>query len=486
MNHSSSVWLDGRRGLFLVLLLYALVTLPFLSRYPAPWVDEGWIGEVAAQVAHGKPPGNPSHGTLHRYNDRVYWMPPLYFLLLGSWFAATGVTLLAGRLFNGLVGAFTVLLIHRFTSRRSGAIPALVAALLFMTETFVWKAHRTVRFESLLAFLATALFVLVASLREESFERSSTTMKWLGVGAVAGLLANVHPIGLVFGLAALVELVRARRLHPGRCGPWLALLAAVLTIVPYALYCLADRSNGFANFSGQNSYHLDQGGMSPSWLREWSRYATYCPFPWRFPAALAALGLIAAAASRVRNPVVASSLVFIIVPALGLVFLPNKTLLYLVTLVPFLAILAGALWNGGPRAARYAALLRVVSGRVVNAGLIRRNWSCRPLEAYRWIDGHLRPDDRVAGTFVTWWAVYPRPFLEFSRADTIDRVDRFAPDVIVLGDRQWTEEKKTRFAGLASELDRRFAETGATEETLENSCLGRLTLHRMRPGESSR
>jgi 4-amino-4-deoxy-L-arabinose transferase-like glycosyltransferase len=485
MSHSSFVWLRGRKSGILVLLLYALVTVPFLSRYPAPWVDEGWIGEVAAQVSNGQPMGNPSHGTLHRYNDRVYWMPPLYFLLLGTWFAVTGVTLLAGRFFNVLVGAFTVFLIHRFTRRRFGDGPAILAALVFMTDTFVWKAHRTVRFESLLALLATALFVIVVSLREDDPERSST-VRWLGVGVLAGLLANVHPVGLLFALAALLDLVRRKRLQLARGGPWLALLASLLTIVPFALYCLADRSTGFANFSGQNSWHLDLG-QGPSWLREWSRYATYFPFPWRLPAALAALALLAAATSRIRNDVVPSALVFIVVPAVGLVFLPNKTLLYLVTLVPFLAVLAGALWNGGPRPARYAVLLLIVAGLVVNLGLVRRNWSCRPLEAYEWIRGHLRPDDRVAGTFVTWWAVYPRPFLEFSRADTIELVDRFAPDVIVLGDRQWAEETKTRFAGLADDLDRRFAANGVPKETIEDTCLGRLTLHVLRrPGESPR
>jgi 4-amino-4-deoxy-L-arabinose transferase-like glycosyltransferase len=489
MNYSSNVSLSGRSSLLLLLFFYLITTLPLLTRYPAPWVDEGWIAEVAARIAGGHEPGNPSHGTVHRFHDRVFWMPPLYFLGLGGWFSIADVSLLAGRLFNVLAGAATTALLYLFVRHGYGVGPAFLAGLVFCLDTFVWKAHRTIRFESVLALFAVLLAILLRRALDRERSRQPAAAAWMLAGLAAGALVNTHPNGAFFAAAAGIETVRSG--GPPllrRKGPWLAALAGVLALVPFGLYCLSDREAGFANFIGQNSWHVDVGGDTPELLREGSRYATFFPVPWRLPAAAAALALLVAGFRRRREPGVGFLHTFLLVPLAGLAFLPNKTLLYLVPVMPFLAALAAALWKDPPgpagawsrRLPRVAAATLIVSGLVLNAGLLWTNRKCDPVAAFDEIRSHLRPDDRVTGTFVTWWAAWPRPFHEYSRGPTIESVDRFAPDVVIRGDRQWEQEKAGRFGPLDRDLDRRFEAAGSPTTIVEDPCLGTITLQRTR------
>jgi 4-amino-4-deoxy-L-arabinose transferase-like glycosyltransferase len=500
MNYSTSVWFSRRGGLLFVLLLYAAATLPALTRYPAPWVDEGWIGEVAARIASGHAPGNPSHGTLHRFNDRIYWMPPLYFYLLGSWFSLTGVTLLAGRLFNVLAGALTVVLLHRHVNRRHGTVAALLSCGVFALDTFAWKAHRTIRFESVIALLAVALFTLLpersspASSRGEipgivppapgsSSPRMGSSLRWLAVGLLAGLITNVHPLGALFAAAAAIEILRRHGVGILRTSaPYLAIAAFVAALLPYALYCYGDRSAGFANVIGQNSYHVDLGrGQGPVWFREWRRYAAFFPAPWRLPAAALGLAIVAIAWTRRREGYGGPAFTFLAVPLLGMAFLPNKTLLYLVPVLPFVGVLAGAVWATGGRAARAAVLLLVLSNTAVDAGLLWKNRSCDPVRSLAGIRSLLGPGDRVAGTFVTWWAAEPRVFHEFSRGATLEAVEAFHPDVIVIGDRQWEQEKVGRFGPLDRALHEKFAALGLHPTVISDPCLGHVEVYRLGP-----
>jgi 4-amino-4-deoxy-L-arabinose transferase-like glycosyltransferase len=463
------------------------VTLPALTRYPAPWVDEGWIGEVAARLSAGQPLGNPSHGTLHRFHDRVFWMPPLSFLVLGGWFSLTGVSLLVGRILMVLIGAGTTALLFHFVRRRFGVGPAFLAGLVYCADTFVWKAHRTIRFEALLAFFAVLLALLLKEALEREESNRPAALSWILAGLAAGALVNTHPNGVFFaGAAGLETILSGGPALLRRKGPWLAAAAGLLTLVPYGLYCLSDGPAGFANFIGQNSYHVDIGGETPDLLHEWRRYATFFPVPWRLPAAAAAGLLLALGFRRRRERDVGFLLTFIIVPLAGMAFLPNKTLLYLVPVMPFLAALAALLWTKGPGSAgpvwhrlpRAAAVVLIVSGLVLDAGLLWTHRKCDPTAAFNEIRSHLRPDDRVAGTFVTWWAAWPRPFHEYSRGATIESVDRFDPDVVIRGDRQWEQEKTGRFGPLDRALDLRYQAAGTPVVTVDDPCLGSITLHR--------
>ena len=460
-------------------------------------------------------------------------MPPLYFYELGGVFRVGGVDLLVGRWFNVFLGGLSTLALFGFLRRRLGVGAAVAAALFFAFDTFVWKSHRTIRFESLLTLFGILLFIAVIVALEREASARPTRGAWLAAGVIAGLALNVHPNAVLLLAAMLIMAIvhhgwRLFRLP----GPWLSLSVALLLALPYLLYLWSDSSAGFANVIGQNSFHLDHGigdGWAP--LGEWRRWSDFFAAPWRLPMLVAWMVLIGMALRRVvggavvgGNPVrvggapvvvggnpagegdvgaviaarghlMVSALTVLGVLVTLLMFLPNKTLLYLALVVPFVAVLGATLWDGERvtpwpgRVARMALVGGIVASLAVNAGLLWRSRECRVTEDLGRIRAALAPDDRVAGTFVTWWATQPRtsalppaPFHEFSRGASLADVQRFGATAILLGDRQWQQEAPTRFGPLDRELTGEGGPLEAATPSLEmpGSCLGPVRLYLLR------
>lgn len=477
-----------------VFVAYLVLSLPGLLHYPGIWVDEGWIAEVAHQCALGLPLGNPSHSELYRYADRVFWMPHLYFLALGGWLSLFGTTLESARTFSLLLGAGATLLLYALLTRGFGTRAAWWGIAAFLSDTFVWKVHRTVRFEP--ALTLCALLALAGSLAALDRERRgrSGTLAWLASGGALAALLNVHPNGLLLAVAVAAFLI----VHDGprllsRPGPWLALACGALGVLPFLLYLLSDRSAAFANLLGQNSYHFGQHGLPGTPLgNELGRYAAYFPAPARLPAALLWLGVIGTALLRARSvarfrPPLAALAVLVT----SFAFLPNKSLLYLTLAMPAVAaILSGLIANDDrtgrherlPRVALCAAALLLVLNVAVDFALLRRNSGTHPRRALAAVAAQLRPGDRVAGTFVTWWAAVDHPFREFQRVRDLAELQAFRPTVVIVGDRHWEEARASRFHELAPAVENWLAGSGSTPTVITDPVLGALRVYRLADG----
>lgn len=501
-----------RLDLALLLIIYLAFALVALTRYPTPWVDEGWIAEVAAQAAHGLPLGNPSHGALYRYADRVFWMPHLQFELLGAWFRAAGVSLTAGRLFSVALGGATALLLFLFLRRHGTRSAAWLGVALFVTDTFAWKALRTIRFEPTLTLLYVALALALdsalardaatehdAAIQRGAARRAGAPWRWLLAGLLLAALCNVHPNAalLALGAGAFVLARGGWRVLATR-GPWLAAALALLGALPFALYVRGDAGAHFANLAGQNSFHFGahgHSGIAP--LDEWHRYADYFPWPARAPLALGWLLILGWGVRHAARPAVRGPLVLAVVPLLGLALLPNKSLLYLVPELPFVAALGAAWLSDGPaagaahrpwwrRPALLVAALILAGNLVVDAALLRRNADQRPERAFAALRAQLRPDDRVAGTFVTWWAAQPLPFREFHRVQDLADLQAFRPTVVLLGDRHWEEARGTKFREIAAPVEAWVREAGQLSATITDPGLGAVRVYRIAPGPGPR
>ena len=284
------------RLLAVLVLVYLGITLVGLERYPAVWGDEAWIAEPAWVKAAGGPLGSPSCGELFRFADRLYWMPPLHFLALAGVYAAGIPVLLGGRLLSVLLGAVTLIILLRWarvvlaepesstnrsrdesngagTRRRAWFLVAI--ALAFAADPMLWKSHRTIRFEAMLA-----LWSIVAVSAAWNPRRA-----WRGplTGAACALAILTHPNGALTVIAAGGVLLLRRRSWSGawRDAAAAAGVFAVLCL-PTAIYFLQDRAVDFANVIGQNAPHVHGERSSPvwnQWGRELHRYGAYFAWP---------------------------------------------------------------------------------------------------------------------------------------------------------------------------------------------------------------
>ena len=472
------------------LLLYLTLTRFGWSSYPRVWVDEGWITEAAWTQARTGFLGTPSHGELYRYADRVYWMPPLYFLVQSGGIRMGLDPLFAGRwvsLFAGALGLLLVLVLgDRLLRERSGDISQdrlreremglwlLWLVLAFTLDPVMWKVHRSVRFESL-----TGLGILGAVAAAAALPGF---LAGLLAGAAAGLAALTHPTGAL----ALPIALGILYLRPGatRRRKRITLLAALgafaLLLLPFLIYVAQDRASGFANVLGQNTPHL-AGRTAPlpaQWLGEWARYRSYFAWPALALPLLLWAGTLALALWN-RAP---RWLWWPLAVLLGgFACLPNKTELYLTLAAPFVYLLAvrtgsrirrrGVIW-----AVAGVWLATLAAADVV---LLRRDRGCRYREWTAPIVAALPPNTSVAGTYVTWFPVREHPYLEFHRRRAGD-LALAQPDYVLWGGHHLEDPI---FARLRRELGPFLAGHADTLAVTSSACYGTVTLVRPRWNE---
>jgi hypothetical protein len=199
----------------------------------APWVDEGWFGNPAWNLAHrgflGTTVLDPASSTwksveLTGIDRHTYWVMPLGLLLNSAVFRAFDFHAFAMRA-PSLVFGLVFLLAWRTILRRIGAPPAVVAiALLLIAVDFHFQSQAADgRMDVMaLAFGYSAIAVYL-TLREGNLKRAIAASHTLAAMAVF-----THPNGAV---PALLLVLATWHLDRRR----LTLTAAVPAAVPYLL-----------------------------------------------------------------------------------------------------------------------------------------------------------------------------------------------------------------------------------------------------------
>lgn len=429
-----------RWGLAALSALYILVSAVGLERYPTVWVDEGWIAEPAATWAAGEPLGSPSHGPLYHYADRLYWMPPLTFIALGGLYAGGGDPLVWGRWGSLLAGLCTLWLLTALAGavlrgsggERSQIPPAalwfwtLVPGLLFTLDPMLWKTHRTIRFEP---WVVLGLVAAVACAWPRGWR-----WRGVGVGLASAFALSCHPNGILAAPAAAGVLFLRRRSGREFAGSLaLAAVAGLAAMTPTLVYLAGDRAAGWANLLGQNAPHLDgrDGPVWEQWWREPARYAAYFAWP-RLGLPALAWAAVFVAGLRWRAP---RSLLWVTaVTAAGLACTPNKTELYLTLLAPWIYLLgAWLLARNGRRVAVLVVLLWAGHLAAADAALLWRNRHCDYRAWSGAIDALVPERAAVAGSFLVWFPLRERSFLEIHRRKAGDLYDA-RPEYVVWGD----------------------------------------------------
>jgi hypothetical protein len=337
----------------------------------------------------------------------------------------------------------------------------------------MWKVHRTIRFESLLG-LWTVVAVAAAW---------NPNRRWRGPGAglAAGLALLTHPAGiLAAGGSALVLGMRRRDGRTAARDLALAVLVLGAVCLPALLYVLQDRSNAFANVLGQNLPHLL--GRAPTLLtrlaEEPRRYLSYFAWP---ALALPLLSWVLVLVLAVRERAPRALLAVVLLFALALALLPNKTELYLTLLAPFLYLLAA--WVGVKRRSGWLVglgLLWVLNLAAADIALLWRNRDCRYREWTQALAEPVPEGASVAGTFLTWFAFHDHRYLEVHRRRAGDLLDA-RPDYVVWGDHHMQDPL---FERLRMELGPFLADHADVVATSPSSCYGNAVLYRPRWAEA--
>jgi 4-amino-4-deoxy-L-arabinose transferase-like glycosyltransferase len=270
---------DGVKSRLAALALVTSV-LFFLSsavgtiRYnPMPWPDEALFADVSRQlILHGKLALPALQGLLPGLDQRMYLMPPVYFLSVALMFLSFGVSQVAMRALS-LVTALLILLVMTRISPRHKSSPILmvVPSILLCFDCVFMRGATIGRMEML-----AMLFSLSALALFESLRQSSSLRRAAACGLLAGLAGLTHPIGAVAAVAiGLGFLIERRPLKEFG----LYLLAGGLCLAAWGIYILIDIPAFKGQFGAQLSRKVRMQAGLQKILTDYAYW--YRPLKWQ-------------------------------------------------------------------------------------------------------------------------------------------------------------------------------------------------------------
>jgi 4-amino-4-deoxy-L-arabinose transferase-like glycosyltransferase len=225
----------------LISLFAAVMTLNLLSlmRYPAPFVDEGWLASRAwGWINSGRAISSLDAGVWDKYDG--YWT---YFFMLGTWFQALGIQAFGLSLFSvrlvslvfGLILLAAVYVIaDSLYGRRIGLLTIPVVAL---SLPFLMSSHWA-RYDIMAAAFGFGAIALYVTDRASGF-----SIKSFLAGLAISLAFEMNPTALIYGpaVAALYLLdhgwatPRSKRFWSFAVGTGIGLVFyAVMHVLPYS------------------------------------------------------------------------------------------------------------------------------------------------------------------------------------------------------------------------------------------------------------
>ena len=362
--------------LLIALILYCLLVFPRLANFPPVNVDDAYqMAPAHSLLTRGVWGSAPLGGAASTWRDshpdeKTYFQPPFYLLLVAISLKLLGFGVLQARLVSALLGlgavAVTYFLALEVTQRR---VAAAVAALLLLSQPLFVHISRQARPESAVTFFTVlAVYVFVR------YHRKDRTGWALVTGLAVGAALMSHYNG-AFGLLAVLVLLliderptrysldspreRDSRTVPNFLKQYLIsvfksgrirlfVLGIVAVCLPFAIYICQDYDNGFYNFRTQISVIGRAGTLDTFWQfvnAESQRYKDFF-HDYRFVPGSAFwfkclyFGILALSLVRSKKSGYTTLLIVLGIHLVLLVYpSPNKTPVYLGAALPYLAAL---------------------------------------------------------------------------------------------------------------------------------------------------
>jgi len=251
------------RSLVLLVIVTLASCLPLLLKHPSPGGDEPGFVDVARTVAtRGSLSTDVYPGLLPGAEHHIYWQPPLYFLALGGWFRAFGVSLTTARSFSLVWAIVTVPLVYLTARRTVPQTPALVASTLLAMSFWLTNRASIARMDMMcIALTLAAVFIYLIAR-----ERQSLTWHSLS-GLVAGLALSTHPLGVMAIAIVMGHEVMSEGVSVLRNRRTFALLGGfAVAAAAWGAYVAEDP----ATFSAQMTRQLERKAQqAPYWYQFW-------------------------------------------------------------------------------------------------------------------------------------------------------------------------------------------------------------------------
>jgi tetratricopeptide (TPR) repeat protein len=222
-------------------------------RFESPLVDAKTYDDSARAIAAHGP------GAL----ELPYYQPPLYPMLLGAVYAASGGSYLAPRVLQALLGAVTAMLVFWIAARMSGRRAGWIGSLAFVAYgPALYFEGELLPPALILAANTGALALLLRA------DETGRTTPWLLAAFLLGVSTAARPTALLLAMAAAVWWLR-RPERPAGATRSPALLPAMLVfLLPVLPFTLANSIGGkepvLVSWNGGINFYLGNGADSDS------------------------------------------------------------------------------------------------------------------------------------------------------------------------------------------------------------------------------
>jgi 4-amino-4-deoxy-L-arabinose transferase-like glycosyltransferase len=434
----------------LVVAAYLWAELPYLDQYPLFNYDEGEIMAPAYKLVTRGILGTDLLTGFYRAEAHLYYLMPLYPLLMGAVFRVLGAGIWQARLLSvlsGLAGVLLTFVLGWYLHDR--AVGLMAAAVLCLLQLGLSSSNSGLPFVDIARVARNDILVpvwgLLGSLCFLWAHDRGARWAYLASGACFTLAALSNAFGALFLPFFVVCLLWADGLAALRRLPlYLILLGCLLAGLPWLLYVSRD----VAGFVGQMTIQSSRNRLdffSPAFywqnlISERFHYASWVgdhfsrPRLWPragiWVLALAVPTAIVLLARRLwRERRLADIFTFVSLPLLALLLALTTNLKiygYLALVMPFLALQVAfgivGLWRAlgrarpAPRAAMAVGLaLALIEGQM---GVIRNLQTARSVTSYEQlmapIAASLTPGARVLATHAFWLGLRPAMVLSLN------------------------------------------------------------------------